>query len=282
MSTVDTLDTVDTDPRAPLVVAVRTRPERSGGLRHLRRGAGALAWRNLAAAARQPQAAVFLLVQPVLFVLMFRYVFGGAISTPGGSYVDFLMPGIFTQTMVFGGIATAVALSEDMNSGFLDRIRSLPVSRAAFLTGRVLADSLRNVVSILLMTAVGVAVGFRPDLDAVRLLLAFGLLLLVGVAFLWFYAWLGLQVSTPEAAQAASFPLVFPLVFVSSVFVPTQSMPSWLQAFADHQPVSVTAQALRALLTGGEWQSPLLQAVAWSIGIGVVFAALAVRRYRRT
>jgi ABC-2 type transport system permease protein/oleandomycin transport system permease protein len=127
-----------------------------------------------------------------------------------------------------------------------------------------------------------VAVGFRPDLDAVRLLLAFGLLLLVGVAFLWFYAWLGLQVSTPEAAQAASFPLVFPLVFVSSVFVPTQSMPSWLQAFADHQPVSVTAQALRALLTGGEWQSPLLQAVAWSIGIGVVFAALAVRRYRRT
>jgi ABC-2 type transport system permease protein/oleandomycin transport system permease protein len=282
MSTVDTLDTVDTDPRSPLAVAVRTRPERSRGLRHLRRGAGALAWRNLAAAARQPQAAVFLLVQPVLFVLMFRYVFGGAISTPGGSYVDFLMPGIFTQTMVFGGIATAVALSEDMNSGFLDRIRSLPVSRAAFLTGRVLADSLRNVVSILLMTAVGVAVGFRPDLDAVRLLLAFGLLLLVGVAFLWFYAWLGLQVSTPEAAQAASFPLVFPLVFVSSVFVPTQSMPSWLQAFADHQPVSVTAQALRALLTGGEWQSPLLQAVAWSIGIGVVFAALAVRRYRRT
>ncbi len=279
MSTVDVLDT---DPRAPLAVGVRTRPERSGALRHLRRGAGALAWRNLAAAARQPQAAVFLLVQPVLFVLMFRYVFGGAISTPGGSYVDFLMPGIFTQTMVFGGIATAVALSEDMNSGFLDRIRSLPVARSAFLTGRVLADSLRNVVSILLMTAVGVAVGFRPDLDAVRLLLAFGLLLLVGVAFLWFYAWLGLQVSTPEAAQAASFPLVFPLVFVSSVFVPTQSMPSWLQAFAEHQPVSVTAQALRALLTGGEWQSPLLQAVAWSVAIGAVFATLAVRRYRRT
>ncbi len=276
------MSTVDTVERAPLAVAVRTRPGPAGGLRHLRRGAGALAWRNLVAAARQPQAAVFLLLQPVLFVLMFRYVFGGAISTPGGSYVDFLMPGIFTQTMVFGGIATAVALSEDMSSGFLDRVRSLPVSRAAFLTGRVLADSLRNVVSILLMTAVGVAVGFRPDLDAVRLLLAFGLLLLVGVAFLWFYAWLGLQVSTPEAAQAASFPLVFPLVFVSSVFVPTQSMPSWLQAFAEHQPVSVIAQALRALLTGGEWQSPLLQAVAWSVGIGVVFATLAVRRYRRT
>ena len=279
MSTVDTLSPA---LREPLAVGVRGRPERSGGLRHLGRGVNALAWRNLTAAARQPQAAVFLLVQPVLFVLMFRYVFGGAISTPGGSYVDFLMPGIFTQTMIFGGIATAVALSEDMNSGFLDRIRSLPVARAAFLTGRVLADSLRNVVSILLMTAVGVAVGFRPDLDAVRLLLAFGLLLLVGVAFLWFYAWLGLQVSTPEAAQAASFPLVFPLVFVSSVFVPTQSMPSWLQAFAEHQPVSVTAQALRALLTGGEWQSPLLQAVAWSVGIGVVFATLAVRRYRRT
>lgn len=267
---------------APALAGVRTTARRSRGLTHLRRGAGALAWRNLVATARQPQAAVFLLVQPVLFVLMFRYVFGGAIQTPGGSYVDFLMPGIFTQTMIFGGISTAVALSEDMGSGFLDRIRALPVSRGAFLTGRVLADTARNVVSILLMTAVGVAVGFRPDLDAVRLLLAFGLLLLVGVAFLWLYAWLGLRVSTPEAAQAASFPLVFPLVFVSSVFVPTQSMPSWLQVFADHQPVSVTAQALRALLDGGDYAGPLLQAVAWSIGIGVVFAALAIRRYRRT
>jgi ABC-2 type transport system permease protein/oleandomycin transport system permease protein len=233
------------------------------------------------ATARQPQAAVFLLVQPVLFVLMFRYVFGGAITTPDGSYVDFLMPGIFTQTMIFGGIATAVALSEDMSTGFLDRVRSLPVSRGAFLTGRVLADSSRNVVSILLMAAVGVAVGFRPELDVLNLLGAMGLLLAVGVAFLWFYAWLGLRVSTPEAAQAASFPLVFPLVFVSSVFVPTQSMPSWLQAFAENQPVSVTAEALRGLLLGGEVQGPLLQSLAWAVAIGSVFAFLSIRRYRR-
>jgi ABC-2 type transport system permease protein/oleandomycin transport system permease protein len=229
---------------------------------------------------RQPQAAVFLLVQPVLFVLMFRYVFGGAISAPGTSYVDFLMPGIFTQTIIFGGIATAVALSEDMSTGFLDRVRSLPVSRAAFLTGRVLADSARNVISILLMTVVGILVGFRPEFDVLNLLAALGLLLAVGVASLWFYAYLGLRVSSPEAAQAASFPLVFPLVFVSSVFVPTDSMPSWLQVFAENQPVSVTADALRGLLLGGPVQSPLLQALAWALGIGSLFAWLSIRRYR--
>jgi ABC-2 type transport system permease protein/oleandomycin transport system permease protein len=253
---------------------------RTRGASHLARGAAALAWRNLVTTFRQPQAAVFLLVQPVLFVLMFRYVFGGAISAPGGSYVDFLMPGIFTQTMIFGGIATAVALSEDMSTGFLDRVRSLPVSRSAFLTGRVLADSGRNVVSILLMAGVGVLVGFRPDASVLNLLAALALLLGVGVAFLWFYAYLGLTAKTPEAAQAASFPIVFPLVFVSSAFVPTSSMPSWLQAFAAHQPVTVTADALRGLLLGGEVQSPLLQSIAWLAGIGTVFALLAIRRYR--
>jgi ABC-2 type transport system permease protein/oleandomycin transport system permease protein len=190
------------------------------------------------------------------------------------------MPGIYTQTMIYGGIATAVALSEDMNSGFLDRVRSLPVSRGAFLTGRVLADSARNVVSIALMATVGVLVGFRPEPDVLRLLGAVGLLVAVGVAFLWFYAYLGLRVSTPEAAQAASFPLVFPLVFVSSVFVPTASMPSWLRVFAENQPVSVIADALRGLLLGGPVQGPLLQSLAWVAGIGAFFAWLSIRRYR--
>ncbi|MGL4173788.1 MAG: ABC transporter permease [Actinomycetota bacterium] len=254
----------------------------STGLTHLRRGAGALAWRNIINTVRQPQAAVFLFVQPVMFILMFRYVFGGAISTPNGSYVDYLMPGIFTQTMIFGGINTAVALSQDLSNGFLDRVRSLPVSRAAFLTGRVLADAGRSTISIVIMVLVGVLVGFRPDLNMLKLLTAFGLLIVIAVAFLWFYAWLGMRVSSPEAAQAASFPLVFPLVFVSSVFVPTTSMPSWMQGFAEHQPVGVTAQTIRALVTDGQpVQSLLLQSFAWAVGIGVVFAALAIRRYRR-
>lgn len=270
------MTTLDLSVRVPSRISTP-----STGLTHLVRGASALAWRNLVATVRQPQAAVFLLVQPVLFVLMFRYVFGGAISAPGGSYVNFLIPGIFTQTMIFGGIATAVALSEDMSTGFLDRVRSLPVSRAAFLTGRVLADSIRNVISIVLMGAVGLLVGFRPEFDVLNLLAAFGLLLAVGMAFLWFYAYLGLRVSSPEAAQAASFPLVFPLVFVSSAFVPTQSMPSWLQVVAEHQPVTLTADALRGLLNGGAVQGPLLQSLAWALGIGTVFAWLSVRRYRR-
>jgi len=274
------MSAVSTAPVPALVTGAAARPPRSRGPAHLRRGAAALAWRNLVATMRQPQAAVFLLVQPVLFVLMFRYVFGGAISAPGTSYVDFLMPGIFTQTIIFGGIATAVALSEDMSTGFLDRVRSLPVSRAAFLTGRVVADSARNLISILLMALVGILVGFRPELDVLNLLAALGLLLAVGVASLWFYAYLGLRVSSPEAAQAASFPLVFPLVFVSSVFVPTASMPSWLQVFAENQPVSVTADALRGLLLGGPVQGPLLQALAWALGIGSLFAWLSIRRYR--
>lgn len=274
-----------TSPRRSGRAPVPPLPVPSRGVRHLRRGARALAWRNLVATVRQPQALVFQLIQPVLFVLMFTYVFGGAIAVPGRSYVDFLLPGIFVQTMVFGGITTAIALSADMSTGFLDRVRSLPVSRGAFLTGRVLADTVVNTASIAVMAAVGLAVGFRPDAGIAGITGAFALLLALGVAALWFFIYLGLSVKTAEAAQAVSSVVVFPLVFVSSVFVPTDSMPSWLRGFAEHQPISVTAEALRALLLGGDTggaTGPVAQAAAWIAGITVVFAWLSVRRYRTT
>jgi len=240
-----------------------------------------VAVRNLAGQLRQPQVLVFAAIQPVMFVLLFRFVFGGAIDVPGVSYVNYLMAGVFVQTVVFGGVATAVGITEDLRSGVVDRFRSLPMSRAAMLTGRVLADAVRNVVSILLMVAVGVAVGFRPD-GVPGLLAALGVLLLLGVAFSWYYAFVGLMVRNAEAAQAAGFLVVFPLTFASSAFVPTDSMPGWLQVFAENQPITATIDAVRALVLGQPVGDLLVVALAWILGIAAVMTTLAVARYRVT
>ena len=233
------------------------------------RDALSIADRNLIAYRRVPQLLVFSTIQPVIFVLLFRYVFGGAIRVPGGiSYVDYLIPGIFVQTVVFGAINTAVGLSADVGSGMLERFRALPMARSAVLAGRTLADLARNVFVVALMAGVGFAVGFR--------VLAFA------YAMSWVFATVGLAVGDPETAQAAAFPVMAPLVFASSAFVPVSSMPSWLQGFAGHQPVSVVASAVRGLALGGPTASYLLQAIAWCVGIIVVCAPLAVWRYRRT
>jgi ABC transporter DrrB family efflux protein len=240
----------------------------------------AIAGRNLIAYVRIPQLLVFSTIQPVIFVLMFRYVFGGAIKVPGRSYVDFLMPGIFVQTVVFGAIASAIGLATDMQSGLLERFRSLPMSRSAVLAGRTLADLARNVVVVALMAGVGFAVGFRIHTNALALLAALALVILFGYAMAWIFATVGLLVGDPETAQAAAFPVLAPLVFASSAFVPVRSMPGWLQAFASHQPVSVTADAVRALVLGGPTVSSVLQSLAWIAGILLVFAPLAVARYK--
>jgi ABC transporter DrrB family efflux protein len=245
------------------------------------RDAFAVAGRNLIAYRRIPQLLVFSTIQPVIFVIMFRYVFGGAIDVPSGQYVDFLMPGIFVQTVVFGSIAAAVGLAADIKSGLLERFQSLPLSRSAVLAGRTLADLVRNVFVVALMTAVGFAVGFRIHTNPLALLAGLGLVLLFGYAFAWIFATVGLAVGDPETAQAASFPVMAPLVFASSAFVPTSTMPGWLQSFAEHQPVSVTASAIRALVLGGPTTSYVLQSIAWSIGIVAVFGPLAVSRYRK-
>jgi ABC-2 type transport system permease protein/oleandomycin transport system permease protein len=243
----------------------------------------ALAKRSLLAYTRVPQLLVFSTVQPVIFVLMFRYVFGGAIDVPGPiPYVDFLMPGIFIQTVVFGAIGTAIGLSSDMKSGLMERFHALPMSRAAVLTGRTAADLGRNVFVVTLMMVVGFLVGWRIHTDVLGLLAAAALVLLFGYSMSWIFATLGLATGDPETAQAAAFPAMAPLVFASSAFVPVESMPTWLQWFAEHQPVSVNASAVRALTVGGPTAEYVLQAIAWDVGILVVFGVLAVRIYRRT
>jgi ABC-2 type transport system permease protein/oleandomycin transport system permease protein len=243
----------------------------------------AIAGRNLIAYRRVPQLLVFSTIQPVIFVLLFRYVFGGAVlSLPGVPYVDFLMPGIFVQTTVFGAIGTAVGLATDLKSGLLERFRSLPMARSAVLAGRTVADLARNVFVAALMAAVGFLVGFRVHTNPVAFLFAMVLVLLFGYVLSWVFATVGLAVGDPETAQAAAFPVMAPLVFASSAFVPVSSMPGWLQGFAAHQPVSVTASAVRALVIGGPTTSYVLQSLAWSGAILLVFAPIAVRRYRRT
>ena len=242
----------------------------------------AVAQRNLIAYRRVPQLLVFSTIQPVIFVLMFRYVFGGAIELRGPiDYVDYLMPGIFVQTVVFGALATAVGLATDLKSGLLERFRSLPMSRSAVLAGRTIADLTRNVFVVTLMVVVGMLVGFRTHDGVPALLLGMLLVLLFGFALSWIFATVGLLVGDPETAQAAAFPVIAPLVFASSAFVPVESMPGWLQVFAEHQPVSVTASAVRALVLGTPAASLVWQAIAWAVGIIAVFAPIAVMRYRR-
>ncbi len=241
----------------------------------------AIAWRGLITYRRVPQLLVFSTIQPVVFVLMFRYVFGGAIHVPGVDYVDYLMPGIFVQTTVFGAIGTAIGLAADVKSGLLERFLSLPMARSAVLTGRTLADLGRNVFVVMLMSGVGFAVGFHVHSNAFKFIAAMLLVLAFGYALSWVFGTIGLLLRDPESAQAAAFPIMAPLVFASSAFVPVASMPGWLQPFADHQPVSVTASAARALTLGTPATSYLLQAIAWIAGILLVFVPLAVWRYRR-
>src|ERR671910_651341 len=259
---------------------VRARQIPFGGIRDTY----AIVQRNLIGYRRVPQLLVFSTIQPVVFVLMFRYVFGGAIDTGEIPYVDYLMPGIFVQTVVFGAIATAIGLATDMKSGLMERFRSLPMARSAVLAGRTLADLTRNLFVVFLMLLVGFLVGFRVHTDVWGLLGGILLLLAFGYAMSWIFASVGLLVGDPETAQAAAFPLLAPLVFASSLFVPVQSMPGWLQPWANHQPVSVTAKAIRYLTLGDSpvgRASDLWEALLWIAGILILFAPLAVRRYRR-
>ena len=241
----------------------------------------AITGRNLTALVRVPQVLVFAVVQPVLFVLMFRYVFGGAIRVPGVDYVNFLMPGIFVQTVTFGAINTGIGLAEDLGKGLIERFRSLPMARSAVLAGRTLADLTRNLLVVVLMLLVGFAVGFRVQTTALAFLGAVLLLLAFSFALSWLFALIGMSVPNAESAQAASFPLLMPLVFASSAFVPLESMPGWLQAFSERQPVTITVEAVRALVLGGPTATAVLQSLAWSVALVAIFAPLAVRRYRR-
>jgi ABC-2 type transport system permease protein/oleandomycin transport system permease protein len=230
---------------------------------------------------RAPDLLLAYTVQPIMFVLLFVYVLGGAIETPGFDYVDFLIPGILVQTLSFGGFATALGLAEDLKKGLVDRFRSLPMSRSAVLTGRTLADIATNSLSIAVMLTVGLIAGFSFDAPLADILLGLFLLLTFGYAFSWVFAFIGLASSSPEAAQSLGFIFLFPLSFISSAFVPVDSMPAVLQAFAEVNPFTVVVNAMRALFLGIPAGNDIWGAFAWSIGIAAVFATLAVRKYKR-
>ena len=239
-----------------------------------------IAERNLIRLPRAPDLLLAFTFQPIMFLLLFVYVFGGAIVTPGYSYVDFLLPGIIVQNIAFGGFVTAVGLNEDLSKGLIDRFRSLPMARPAVLAGRTLADVATNTLSMTILLVTGLIIGFRFDANIVEIVTGVILLLVFGYAFSWVFAWLGLLVSSPESANSVGFIAVFPLTFISSAFVPVDSMPSSLQWFAQVNPFTVVVDGMRALWLGAPAGNSIWGAFAWSFVIIAVFAPLAVARYR--
>jgi ABC transporter DrrB family efflux protein len=240
--------------------------------------------RNLRHFVRQPDLLVFSTIQPIMFVLLFTYVFGGAIShslPPGVSYIDYLLPGILVQSVTFRASQTAVGLSDDLKLGVIDRFRSMPMARSAVLVGRTAADFVRNVLIIVLMIIVGYIIGFRFQAGAAQALACIALVSAFGLALSWIFAFVALTVRGAEAAQTAGFVVLFPLVFASSVFVPVSTLPSWLQAIAKVSPVTLTANAARSLALIPGIPSSLGGAIAWIAGLLAVFIPLSVWRYRR-
>ena len=240
-----------------------------------------IAERNLIRLPRRPELLLAFTVQPIMFTLLFRYVFGGAIQTGGIPYVDFLIPGIVVQTIAFGGFVTALGLNDDLHKGLIDRFRSLPMARPALLAGRTLADVATNALTVVVLVVTGVIVGFSFNTGVLSVIAGFGLALLIGYAFSWVFALAGLVASTPESAQSVGFITIFPLTFISSAFVPPATMPEPLKWFAHVNPFTIMVDAMRALWTGAPAHNYVWGAVAWAVGILVVFAPLAVARYRR-
>ncbi len=240
--------------------------------------------RNLRHFVRQPQLLIFSTIQPIMFVLLFAYVFGGAVQgslPPGVEYIDFLLPGIFVQSVSFRATQTAVGLSEDLERGVIDRFRSMPMARSAVLIGRTTADVVRNVLIVLLMTAVGYLIGFQFHAGFLNAVACVAVVTAFGLALSWIFAFVALTVRGSEAAQSAGFVVIFPLVFASSVFVPVSTMPDWLQTVAEVSPVTLTTNTARAYALEGGVPESLPEAAAWIIGLLAIFIPLCVWRYRR-
>jgi ABC-2 type transport system permease protein/oleandomycin transport system permease protein len=251
------------------------------GLGYVVSDTAVIAWRNLLRIPRQPDLLVSFTIQPIMFLLLFAYVFGGAINTPGMDYKDFLVPGIVAQSMTFGGFVTALGLSDDLRKGLIDRFRSLPMARSAVLAGRTLADVATNMVQLVLLVGVGLIIGFSFHTSAPKVIAGILLMLLFGYALSWVFAFVALHSSSAESAQALGFIVIFPITFASSAFVPTGSMPDWLKAFAENNPFTTVVDALRSLWLGTPAGNDVWGAAAWSVGIAVLFAVLSVRGYRR-
>jgi len=237
--------------------------------------------RNLRGVRSSPDLLSVVTIQPVMFVVLFVFVFGGAINTPGLDYVDFLMPGILIQTIVFGSSLTTIGLASDMTKGIVDRFRSLPMAKPAVLVGRTLADGAMNAFAAVVMIAVGLLVGFDFKTGVLDVIAGIGLMLLVGFAFSWVAAVVGLALRSVEAAQTAGFLWLFPLTFASSAFVPVESMPAAIEAFAQVNPITLAVDALRHLFVGTPAGNAVWGTVVWCVGLLVVFVPLAVARYGR-
>jgi ABC transporter DrrB family efflux protein len=240
-----------------------------------------IAERNLIRLPRRPELLLAFTVQPIMFVLLFRYVFGGAINTGGVPYVQYLIPGIIVQNIAFGGFVTALGLNEDVHKGIIDRFRSLPMARPAVLAGRTLSDVVTNFLSVCILVITGVIIGFSFNAPVLHVVAGFLLLLLIGYAFSWVFAFVGLIASTPESANSVGFIIIFPLTFISSAFVPVATMPEPLKTFAQVNPFTIFVDAMRALWIGTPAKNYVWGSVVWAVVILIVFAPLAVRRYRR-
>jgi ABC transporter DrrB family efflux protein len=264
-------------------------PVASGGLRQSLNDGLMIAWRNLKRVPRIPELAIFAILQSIMFVLLFAFVFGGAIPLPGGgSYSEFLMPGIFAQTIAFAAATTAVGMTEDFNKGIIDRFRSLPMARSAVLSGRTLSDVVYNGGIMIVLMLSGLAVGWRVHTGVPAFLAGVALLVLFIFAMSWVGVWLGLSVPTVEVAQQVSFIVIMPLTFISNIFVPPQTLPSWLQPVAAWNPVSALTAATRLLWGnpnpyaghGFPAEHPILLTLIWVAVLLAVFAPLGVARYR--
>lgn len=266
-----------------MIASEDVRPAPTSGIVATARDSWVEATRHLRVMPRNPELIVFATLQPVMFVLLFVYVFGGAIQIPGyAAYDQFLIPGIFAQSVVFNSAFTSVGIAEDMQKGYIDRLRSLPMSRSAVLIGRTVSDLVRNVFTFVVMLAVAFAIGFRFEGSLVAALGATLLLLLFSYSMAWIQALIGLNVSSVEAANSAGFVWMFPFTFVSSAFVAPSQMPGWLQPIAINNPFTVATNASRAMYNGIDPGSDLWVTVAWSIGIIVVFAAWSTRQFARS
>jgi ABC-2 type transport system permease protein len=248
-----------------------------------------IAWRNLKRIPRIPELAIFAILQSIMFVVLFAYVFGGAIPLPGGgSYREYLMPGIFAQTIVFATATTAVGMTDDVNKGILDRFRSLPMARSAVLSGRTLSDVVYNAGILVVLMVSGVAVGWRVHTGLLAFLAGVGLLLLFAFVMAWIGVWLGLTVRTVEVAQQLGFLVLFPMTFLSNIFVPTQTLPWWLRPIAEWNPASALTAATRQLwgnpnpfaASGLPAEHPVELTLVWVVVLLAIFAPLGVWRYR--
>jgi len=241
--------------------------------------------RNLMRYIRLPRLLFFSVIQPVMFIVLFNYVFGGAlissISVPGGKYIDYLLPGILVQLVMFGGVQTGIGLAEDMSKGIIDRFRALPMSRIAVIAGRTLSDTIRNLVSMLIMISAGMLLGFRFHNGFWGAIGMMAVLLLFGLSFSWIFAYIGMAIKDAETAQLASFVFIFPLTFASAAFVSVQSMSSWLQVFARNQPVTMVVDAARHFALGIASGGAIWKILTWTTVIFIVFIPLSIWQYQR-